>query len=519
MHSPTTPSTQPRARLVILAAIAVSLAGMAALLLMTRWSIGTSPDSAHYIGDARQLVDRIRGDAGAAPGQGSAQFAPLYTWALAAMGTFGVDPIDTARALNVVLFGLNIFLVGFVIRRSTRDSSWFWLAGSLLMLGATPVLSAHAVAQSEPLFLFFSLLGLCLLAMYLERDSAALLLAAAAAIAMAFLTRYAGAAWILTGTMAVFLWSRAPLARRVREALLFGALSALPMAIWILKNASVGSATGRELVFHPVGTSHVWQAIYTASAWVFIPSTAPNVLRLLMVAALALALAVIIVRRTVGMTVGPTILPMLALLIVTYGAFLVVSISFLDANTPLDDRILLPVFVAGMIVILGLLDEAWPFVLGHRATASLVLAGLTAFLAVHLLNGSRVIAASYEDGWGFTGRAWQGSATVGQVKKLPEETVVYSNAPALVYLQTGRVAAAIPAKVLLMQRRANPEFPLQMAAMKERLKSTCGVVVYFRGLGDQKSLPAEQELRTLLSLVARSDERDGAILSTATCQR
>jgi 4-amino-4-deoxy-L-arabinose transferase-like glycosyltransferase len=491
------------------------IVGMAALFLMTRWGIGTGPDSAHYIRAARQLAGES-GNAGL-PGlsEGSAQFAPLYSWLLAAGGVVGVDALDAARLLNVVLFGLNIFLVGFIIRRSTRHATWFWLAGSLMVLGAAPVLSTHVVAMSEPLFLFFGLLGLYLLAAYLDEARMSLLLGAAAATALAFLSRYAGAAWIIAGGGALLLWGPLPLWRRFRDALLFAAVSALPMAVWILKNGS----TGREIVFHPVGTSHAWQAIYTASAWMLIPPFAPNVVRLLATAAIAIALAALIARRTARSKDVSSIVPVLALLVVAYGTFLVMSISFLDANTPLDDRILLPVFVAGVILLLCLLDWAWPRIAERRPAAYAVAIALLAFVGVHLLTGTRLMAGSYANGWGFSGREWEQSATLDQVRRLPGETVVYSNAPALVYLRTGRVAASLPTKVSLMKRQANPAFLTEVAETKDQLRRSCGVVVYFRGLGEQRSLPDEQELRSLLSLGVRFDARDGAILSTATCQQ
>ena len=214
-----------------------------------------------------------------------------------------------------------------------------------------------------------------------------------------------------------------------------------------------------------------------------------------------------------------SIVPVLALLVVAYGAFLVMSISFLDANTPLDDRILVPVFIAGLIVVLCLLDWAWPRIAERRPAAYVVATFMLAFVGVHLVNGTRLMAGSYSNGWGFSGREWEQSATLDQVRRLPGETVVYSNAPALVYLQTGRVAASLPTKVLLMKRQANPAFLTEVAETKDELRRSCGVVVYFRGLGEQRSLPDEQELRSLLALGVRFDARDGAILSTATCQQ
>src|SRR5690606_15935944 len=108
------------------AAVTASLpiAGAITVLLATRWGIGTSVDSVAYLHGASTLA--------AGTGEPAlVQHAPLYSFLLAAGARLGVDPMAGARWLNALTFGINIFLVGFLIRRSVSDAPWLWAIGSL----------------------------------------------------------------------------------------------------------------------------------------------------------------------------------------------------------------------------------------------------------------------------------------------------------------------------------------------------------------------------------------------------
>ncbi len=506
-------SSQASLRSVLPLAVATSIAGMVLLMLTTAWGIGTSPDSVHYIRTARQWL----GEPGPA---GSAQFAPFYPWLLAVLGRLsGVDPISAARGLNVAVFGANILLVGLVVRHATHNIRWIWLAAAWTVLAARPVLTVHAYALSEPVFLTVGLLGLFLLGRYLQEGRLVLLLGAGAAIGLAFLTRYAAAALLLSGGLALLLFERAAWPRRVVRAALFGVVALLPMLAWMWRNMSAtGTATGRELVLHPLTRAQIWQGVYTTADWLFIPRGAPDAVRLAAWAVVGGAVAFVVVRQVVVRDRASTVPAVLALFVATYAAFLATSISLLDANTELDDRILMPAFVAVVPVLCWLADRAWPVLQRVRPALMALVVAAAAFCGVTVQAGVGLAAAGRENGWGFSSRAWAESPTIDAIEALPAGTVVYSNAPEIVYLHTGRAAEALPRKIFLMNGRRNGQFAGQLADTGDRLSRTCGVIAYFRTLTDQKSVPTEAELQSRLSLGVRAEGRDGALLSASTCR-
>jgi hypothetical protein len=492
-----------------------------ALLVVTRWGIGTSPDSVHYIMAARQVVGlpAAVGNDGVTAASALAHYPPLYPLLLASGGFLDIDPLDTARWLSAGFLALNVFLVGYIVCGASRNAPWLGIFGSVVMIASLPVLAAHATALSEPVFLLLALAGLHLVAVHIERPTRTRLLAAAVVLGLALLARYAGAACVIAGGLAVLVLGSRPLAERLRNALLFGVISALPMLAWMLRGAGAGARPmGREIAFHPVGRAHVWQALYTASDWLLVPRWTPGVVRLAALGLLIAGMVLIVVRRRAEQPV-PTIVAVLIIFIGTYTAFLAMSISFFDANTPLDDRILLPVFTAGLMIVLHVSDCVW---LAVRRKPAFTMAAATLTVVFVLAHGSRsldVMAVSYAEGWGFTSTDWKESPTVARVKTLPEGTLIYTNLPEVLYLHTGRTPRSIPRQRYLMTGQPNREFSSQLAAVNRELRTQCGVVVYFRTRPEQKSIPGEQQLRARLSVRPVAEAADGLILGATECPR
>lgn len=488
---------------------AVAGAGALGVLAITRWGIGTSPDSAQYIRAARLAGDEVAGVA-------SSHFPPLYSSILAVSRLVGADPMIGARWLNAMVLALNTCLVGMIARRATRTSSALWVVAGVLAATAMPMLSVHAVALSEPVFLVVTLLSIYLLGDYLERGQWRVLASAAIMMGLACLARYAGVAGVVAGVVSIAVWSNKSVTARARDALLFLVVSTGPVAVWIAANVmSGGSATGRVLSLHPIGSSHVWQGIYTVSSWMFLPSGLPDFVRILVALGLVLGLALILVRATMSVGTSRTV-DILALYAASYASFLAVSISLFDANTPLDGRILLPVFVVGIILGVWIVDALWSAKARHPASAYGGVALLTALVFGHATQGIQAVGEGYDRGWGFASVRWQRSATLATARALPQDVVMYSNAPELVYLHTGRVAQVLPKKAFLMTQTSNREYSLELEDVAAVLSRTCGVVVYVSGL-QQQWLPTRGELRTKLSLGVWRQYGDGAILRPREC--
>jgi hypothetical protein len=506
----------------------LSVIGIVSLLFATTWGIGISPDSNTYISVARNLLDGHGLTQTSANGTivPMTHYPPLYPMLLAMIGIFGIDLLDGARYLNAFLFGANIIIVGLVISRSLRGSVWTSIFGSFLVLTSGVMITIHSMAWTEPLFVFFGLLGLFLLALYIENPKPLLLITCSGAISLAFLARYPGAALVATGIVAIFFMSRKTCYGRIGDSVIFVAISSIPMALWIIRNSYIAdSATNREIVFHAITFAHITSALSTFSRWL-LPSAVPDIIRTILFIMLAvglLGLNVLLLqnkRRLNKSDSTKQYLTKLPCILVTfiffYGALLVASISFFDAQTPLTDRILSPVYVSGLILILSIAHKLLRSMEGIRViqVASIVLC--IVFAGSYLLRGTSRIIRAHSDGQGYAGNAWKQSEIIQKVRVLPSELRVYTNAPDAVYFLSGKPAYGIPNKLRATTRVINKNYLSQLTSMGKQLKNHDAVLVYFNTITWRWYLPSEDELKEKLPLRVLFQGADGTIYKAET---
>lgn len=499
---------------------AIGFIGTLGLLFSAKWGVGIWIDSVIYIRAARNLLNGF----GLSILSGSGElmplvhFPPLFPALLALIGLFGIDPLNGAGWLNACLFGANILLVGFVINRYTRSIS-VSIFGSVLMLASIDMLYIHSMAWTEPSFIFFALAGLCLLAAHIDNPKSSLLILSSSAIALAFLTRYVGVTVVATGIAGILLWDRRAYSRRIVDSVIFAVISVLPIGLWMIRNLHLtGSITDREILFHPITLGHFAYAMKTMSKW-FLPGTVPLLIResCLMVAGIGLLGLSILLFKRERVTSGSAKqylekLPhLLVAFIGIYWVFLSISISFFDAATPLDLRILSPIFVSGLVLILCLAHGLFVSVKDAPVVKVISAVLVILFAGCCLLRGASWGMNTRDRGLGYTAKNWKGSEVIQEVRNLASGSLIYSNGPHAVYILTGRNARRIPRKIYHVMCRPNDRYLAEMGEMEEELRNKGGVLVYFDRIGRKRFWPTRKELHELLPLYSLVTTSDGVI--------
>ncbi|MDQ2805653.1 MAG: hypothetical protein M3Z04_01840 [Chloroflexota bacterium] len=546
MHNPL-PSPAPRPPAYSWCLL-IALAGLGVLLTMfsTVWGAGATPDSATYVSAARNLQTghglRVQSDihqsqqyytsgqfgslpvatdADTPPGVISrplTQYPPLFSLLLAVPGVWGVDPLSSARWLNSLLFALNILLVGGAILRYSRGPVWPAVVGALLVLTQPDLLTIHAMAWSEAAFILFALVGCLALAAYLDGGQRRTLLLAAGAVGAASLTRYVGVVLILTGGVGLLVLNSRPIRRRMGDLLLFAAIAGVPLVAWLLRNAALGgSFANREAVYHPLMWPGFRQALLTVAGWVA-PFAGAHPLRigggLLALLALGVAGSLVALGRTAAgrRSHAPLLRFSLVLLLFMglYGLFLIFTISLYDAATPLDGRILSPVFVAGLVLVLIHLQQAISRGRVARWMGLLCLGLAVLPIGGYLVQSMPQVSSAHRSGLNYTGREWRQSDTIRRVAGLPPAALIYSNAPDAIYLLTGRSANLLPPHANIYTQRANAYYSKQMALIRAQATQQPVFLVYFRTVY-RMYLPVEAELQQAFLLGAAQPGSDGVI--------
>ncbi|NWG13818.1 MAG: hypothetical protein HXY20_09815 [Acidobacteria bacterium] len=453
-------------------------AGVVGILSASPHGIGLSPDSIVYVGGARNI---LAGNGFSMPpgNEPITHHAPLYPLVLAILGFGGLEPVQGARFLGALLFGLNILLIyklaTHVVGERTPIPAWIPIGVSGFTLFARPMWEIHLMAWSEPMFISLCLATVCVMAGYVRTLRRSWLLAGGLSISLSILTRYAGLSmWAACCLIVLFTGDR-PIRRRLSDTFAFSDVSLAPFALWVGRNILAGgAATERSLVFHPIGPDHLREALVTAASWLLVPAQARGWTK---AAALALvgagmAAGIYLVFRQehkntsrAFLAVVPPVVKVAGICAAVYVLFLAFSISFVDGNIPLDQRILSPLFVMLLLCI------AYGFYMWDQATGkprvarALSAVLISAAILGNLESSSSLFKQSYIQGLGLNNLHWHHSELIRKLRELQVPGKIYSNSPPAIYYHAGKGASKIPVPFSKVTRRPNPYHQLQLSAM------------------------------------------------------
>ncbi len=449
--------------MIALGLIAAGATGL--ILYSTPEGLGLSDDSIGYIAGARSILSgQGYREAWLASNGPVTHFPPGFSAALALVGLSGLDPLRGARFLNALLFGANALLLGVIGWRMTSSKVTGVTAALLFVVNAS-LFNAHAVAMSEPLYIFFSLAAFLTFAEYFLQSPSpsgrgqgeGWLIAAGVLVAFAYLTRYAGLAMLATFIVALILlhdtWKK-----KLTSAGIF-LISFLPFMIgWAVRNMLVAdNATNRTMVYHPLTAENVQTGIYNISEFLIpvedwrralmqIPNFFLNV-------SATLVLVLLIWVATKGLkkfflpnSEPPEILSFTnGLYIFGYLASIFSTMLWFDAATKFKLRILSPVYVSLLVLLVLLLHWAWQ-------NRNVILRGLIVLLTIGIIglsayDTSAFVTKLHKGGQGYASFKWYDSEAMAFLRGLPEGTGIYTNQPGPVYLYTGRPTYVLPDRV------------------------------------------------------------------------
>jgi len=486
-------------RLALSLILITCVLGVILILYQTRYGLGTTGDSVHYLMGAQNVLDgngfsRFSGGGEIRP---ITMFPPFYSVILAGLKLIGLDPNLGVRLLHSFLFGSNILLVAFLIFRYTR-SHWASLIGASLILVAKDLVFYHSFVLTEALFIFLILLIIFLLAQYLDTPRSFLLILASILLALASLTRYVGLSMTIAGIVSIVFLSRTSWRRRLLDCLIFGAISVAPAFLWMRRNAAlVGSAINRSFVYHPMSMELIQAYRAEVSFWIVprqlkLPHNIRKALMLLlMIPAPVLFFLLDIKEKIVNKhrsRLSFWTLPwILAFFIVSYIGVLFLNLTFLDAISDFNTvpRYLVPVYVSAVILfviifhrILGR-GERWMILRVAVLAIGLLLIVLYALQTLAILQDTL-------SNIGYTGLKQQRPETVEMLESIEGSALIISNDPEMVFIFVDRPAYQLPLKVDYHTTQEREDYQQQVEATREKLNQG-GVIVLFTPMTERES--------------------------------
>ncbi len=479
------------------AAAASALAAAIVWWMTAHWGPGADSDGLAYLILARQIAAG-HGYGYPLPGGGiyfMTHFPPGYPLTLAGVhflirGTMA----QAALAVSIASYVLLIVLAGATLYPATRHA-WpvaglvFWLAVSYGLL------RIFGWARSETVFLGLVWLLGWVVSRWEARPSAAGALAAGLLAGWIVFVRWIGVA--VWGWLVLWLACYPGRRARWRDAVLAGVGGGVPVGLLLLVNHVRGAAaTNRRLLWHPPGWAKWQEALRTVGEWVFGPwHPQPATAALLGALVVAAVTAAVVAAWRQAARAGDAEAAAFHRLAARWGSFmavyfvaLVLAISWVDAATPLDWRLLVPLLPAGAVVAAA---AVWRLLAPHprwAMAAALLWAG---FLVFNLQTDYRDLFDMRWGGVAVRSYRWQQAALWPALRALPQDVQIFTNDLEATIYYTGRPARRLEVPVSRGGRlyRYDPSLarltPLPYPTMKawgqavaRSLRGQCGVFVY-----------------------------------------
>ena len=471
--------------------------GVLIVLRATPEGLALSDDSIAYIAGARSMLDgQGYREAWLASNQPVTHFPPAFPFILTLPGLLGADPLNSARYINALLFGLNAGLLGVLAWRMTPSLTAGVVIAALFVLNSE-LLQVHTAAMSEPLFILLSLFAIWMFDLYFERHTHWLwLVFCGTFVGMAYLTRYAGLALIATFVMALIIL-RDNWRKRFTSIGIFLA-AVFPWVLgWAIRNRLVAeNATNRVLAWHPITDENLQIGVRVFSE-LFIPVESwrreaikqPGLIEGMIMIVLVAVLVWIffkawkyfsepqLVSAEEKMDAGSReIIPFTTgLYLFAYLASIVAAMTMFDAATKFRLRILSPVFVCLLILLVYL--GIW---LRQRNRGAVVILTIF-FLGFAFYKQFITVNNLSKGGLGYASFQWYDSEAMAYLDGLSDDVKIYTNEPGAVYLYTGRGTYVLPDRFDASTAQVRTGFEEGVRKMQSEINAGKAVLALFDG--------------------------------------
>ncbi len=472
--------------------VAIPLAGVALILYNTRSGPGLASDSAIYLQGAQNLqmgrgFSRTAGDGSAVP---IADFPPVFSTLLVLL-SFGNTDLDhliqTGRWLNAVLFGGNIFLASWVVRRYTRSWGTAILTGALL-LTFSRLIRIHSWLMTEGVFIFFLLLAVLFLDRFLTGRHLRDIVVAGLAMGFLVLTRYAGLAFWFSAIVSLWFFQGGDRKSRGLSVALFGLIGLIPIGLWSIRNTYLtGEAiAGRQVGWHLLKPEVIRAYLREGIAWAFptgfnLPSWVQGMIAITMVSALLIPYfwgrRWIFAESLASKWRAEVALPaFLCIALLFYLAMLVANSLLLDASTTVKaiPRYLLPGWVCFVVLSVCAAHGVLRDHPGSIFPKLLIIPYVAFFLAASIGNS---VAYFRNAGYGLLDVRNNWKQEQRSLEQLDPSRPLISTDPERLYLLTGRPSYRTPRPYAVYTRAENPRYQEDLHQMRDMVRNGAFLVV------------------------------------------
>jgi hypothetical protein len=440
-------------------------------------------------------------------------FPPMFPLQISLMERMHINPQLGIGRTHALCDGLLILFTAGLAWRVSRSGMLAVLAGWLVLTNPG-ILFVHTFAMSEPPFLIWVMTGLWCLSRWWITPRWRWIIVSGLCVAGAVMTRNAGAPLVPLGIAAVLLRGGVPLVRRVLGAVVFGTIAAGPLAFWSWIHQTHGGAlAGRAVGWRGFTPHQLHDGAETLGSFVF-PLDVPG--QMAVVAAIVLVAfgCTVIALWTNGIGFRemrqrvkqlPVMVPLCLAFALAFTAFDIVAMETVGSGE-LDKRVL-SVIVPPLVIVLAWWAGAMVQAMQQRAIRLTLGLGMVAVLGSYSWAAFQTVSQRSSEA-ALDWSPWRQSDTLGAIKELPPDALIYSNKPCCLFMACRRLNEGIPAP-----NDAGEPDDSEIQEMREQLHDRGGWIVYWDAVdgGDEPHLD-EAAIRKLFPIAQTQRFDDGVIL-------
>ena len=482
-------------------ALVMSVVAVVASLIATRHGSALAPDSMTYISTARNLAHG-RGLTDFT-GHRLVVFGPGLPVLLAGGELVGIGALTGARLVNAAAFGLIVVLTFVLLRRHVKNRTVLLGATALVML-STSLLKVVGFVVSDPPFLVVTLCFLLVIDTWKPGTGwrPGSVIVAAMLVWVAFMLRYAGAALLVAGVIALALASSKSSRRAVvAHVLAFAGLASLVPLAWVLRNLDVPPGEPLGLRVHSgSGPLGIAEDLLHGAVHLVVPDRIPSAIGLVALSAIAALIGTLGWRSRsrfapVLRADGASVVP-IATFVVVYVVFAIVARK--TTGSDLDARILMPAWIPMLVVLAWFVDRLLRVERGPGLRRSLLV-----LMAIGLVGSSVWFVRQVDAGVAVVGYEPSSPDDVAMARALgdvPRSTLVVTNDPWRIYAATERQPVELAPIELLP---GSSQRPMTVAALTNAVCRQRVVLVWFARspLIGTRSIGTFERRATTVSLV------------------
>ncbi len=471
------------------------------------WGIGLTPDSLVYI----RIADELASGAGASASQ---HYPPLYSFLLFISSIVFDDTLIAARWMGIFIYLATIILTSVILKKTSEQGNGWALAGIFVLFTAPHLFSVYMMAWSEPLFLMLILAGFYFLALHLSSQKTLALFYSALFMALAFATRYVGIVPVGAAILSLLVFLRQGWTVRLKSAALFAFLSLFPMLLWLLwGQITKEPGSPRVFAYHPISIEKLQSGYGEMLDWFQLGSPVSwLVLSVFLVSYIFLVRSCRAGKQEPPAT-AESLGKILLLFIPMYLGFLLISISYFDAHTPLDTRILIPVYFFLVIALVSGLSSVMSQT--KRCKAFNITALLVVLLLIFLqfMQFQNMVNYFSKNGVGFLSRQWVQSDTLAYLKNNPPgQRLIFTNSPEIIEIHLKKESKFLPQRESATSKKVNKDFTNSLQRLQQEFIRNDAVLVYFYTFSYRTYLPSLKELSDSIEMDIIYKGRDGIVL-------